>query len=100
MNLYDIKAEIADAIESMFDSVNPETGEIDAGTVERLESLQAERAAKLDGIGAYIKNLDCDIDAIDAEIKKLQKAVQVYSEKLEQENQSVLQASLINLEEK
>lgn len=72
MNLYDIKAEIAAAIESMFDSVNPETGEIDAGTVERLESLKAERAAKLDGIGAYIKNLDSDIDALDAEIKNLQ----------------------------
>lgn len=72
MNLYEINSEIADAIESMFDSVNPETGEIDAGTVERLESLKAERAAKLDGIGAYLKNLDSDIDALDAEIKNLQ----------------------------
>lgn len=72
MNLYEIKAEIADAIESMFDSVNPETGEIDAGTFERINLLQAERAAKLDGIGAYLKNLDADIDALDAEIKNLQ----------------------------
>lgn len=83
MNLYDIKAEIADAIESMFDSVNPETGEIDAGTVERLESLQAERAAKLDGIGAYLKNLDSDIDAIDAEIKTLQARKKVKENKKE-----------------
>ena len=71
MNLYEIKAEIAAAIESMFDTVNEETGEVDAGTVERLESLQAEKAEKLDGIGAYIKNLDSDIAALDAEIKKL-----------------------------
>lgn len=71
MNLYEIKAEIAAAIESMFDTVNEETGEVDAGTVERLESLQAEKAEKLDGIGAYIKNLDSDIDGIDAEIKNL-----------------------------
>lgn len=71
MNLYEIKAEIAAAIESMFDTVNEETGEVDAGTVERLESLQAEKAEKLDGIGAYIKNLDSDIEGIDAEIKNL-----------------------------
>lgn len=71
MNLYEIKAEIAAAIESMFDTVNEETGEVDAGTAERLESLQAEKAEKLDGIGAYIKNLDSDIDGIDAEIKNL-----------------------------
>lgn len=71
MNLYEIKSEIAAAIESMFDTVDEETGEIDAGTVERLETLQAAKAEKLDAIGAYIKNLDSDIEGIDAEIKKL-----------------------------
>ena len=71
MNLYEIDAGIKNAIELLFDTVNDETGEIDAGTAEQLEALQAEKAAKLDGIGAYIKNLDSDIEGLDAEIKKL-----------------------------
>ena len=71
MNLYEIKAEIAAAIESMFDTVNEETGEVDAGTVERLESLQAEKSEKIENCGLYLKNIDSEISALDAEIKKL-----------------------------
>ena len=36
-----------------------------------MENLKAARAEKLDGIGAYIKNLTAEVDAIDAEIKAL-----------------------------
>ena len=71
MNLYEINAEIAQAIESMFDTVNEETGEVDAGTFDRLESLQAEKSAKIENCGLFLKNLDSEIDAIDAEIKNL-----------------------------
>lgn len=71
MNLYEIKSEIAAAIESMFDTVNEETGEVDAGTVERLESLQAEKSEKIENCGLYLKNIDSEIAALDAEIKKL-----------------------------
>lgn len=71
MNLYEIDAEIRAAIESMFDTVNEETGEVDAGTVERLESLQAAKSAKIEGCGVVIKELDADISELDEEIKKL-----------------------------
>lgn len=71
MNLYKINAEIAAAIESMFDTVNEETGEVDAGTVERLESLQAEKNEKIENCGLYLKNIDSEIAALDAEIKNL-----------------------------
>jgi predicted transcriptional regulator len=71
MTLYEINAEIADAIESMFDSVNEETGEIDAGTVERLQELKALQAEKRDGCGAFLKNEIAELNAIKDEIEKL-----------------------------
>ena len=82
-NLYEIDAAIAAAIERMFDTVDAETGEIDAGTVEELEALQAERAAKLDNIGAYIKNLDAEVEAIDKEIATLKSRKDVKKAKIE-----------------
>ena len=71
MNLYEIKAEYVAAIESLFDSVDEETGEVNAGTVERINELKAAMSEKLDAVGAYIKNLKSDVDALDNEIKAL-----------------------------
>ena len=82
MNLFKIDAAIAAAIETMFDTVNAD-GEIDAGTVEAFEELQAERAEKLDALGAYIKNLDAEVAAIDNEIKILKARADVKKSKIE-----------------
>lgn len=73
MTLFDIDRGIAEAIEKLFDSVDPETGEIEPGSAEELEALQEARAAKLDGCGAYIKNMEAEAEAIKAEADKLKK---------------------------
>lgn len=82
MNLYKIDAAIAETIESMFDSVNDD-GEISAGTVEAFENLKIERAEKLDAIGAYLKNLTAEADAIGDEIKALQARKKVKENQIE-----------------
>lgn len=83
MTLYEINAEIRNAIETMFDSVNPETGEIDAGTFERLESLKAERAAKREGCGLFIKNETAELNEINAEIERLTARAKVKENRIE-----------------
>ena len=83
MNLYDIDAGIKAAIEEMFDTVNEETGEIEPGTIERIEELQIERAAKLENIGAYMKNEAAEIEAIKAEAAKLNERAKVKTNHLE-----------------
>ena len=83
MNLYEINAAIADAIESMFDSINEETGEVDAGTVERLESLQAEKTEKRENCGLFLKNEIADLDAIKAEIEKLTARAKIKENRIE-----------------
>lgn len=90
MNLYEIKAEYLAAIESMFDSVNEETGEVDAGTVERIAELKATLGEKLDAIGAYIKNLASDVNALDDEIKALTARKKAKENKIESLKKYVL----------
>lgn len=90
MNLYEIKAEYLAAIESMFDSVNEETGEVDAGTVERINELKAAQSEKLDAIGAYIKNLASDVKALDDEIDKLTTRKKAKEKKIESLKKYVL----------
>ena len=90
MNLYEIKAEYLAAIESMFDSVNEETGEVDAGTVERIAELKATLSEKLDAIGAYIKNLASDVKALDDEIDKLTARKKAKEKKIESLKKYVL----------
>lgn len=70
MTLYEINAELKEAIDAMFASVD-ENGEMDAQAVERFKSLEEERKEKLDNIGAFIKNEDAEINAISDEIDKL-----------------------------
>lgn len=73
MTLYEINSKLAEAIERMFDSVDPETGEIEEGTLEEINNLQEELNDKLDGCGAYIKNLEAEAEAIKSEADKLKK---------------------------
>lgn len=73
MNLFQINDRIQEAIEKMFETVNPETGEVEAGSIEELESLQETRRDKLDACGAYIKNLEAEAAALKAEADALAK---------------------------
>ena len=71
MTLYEINKAIEDAIEALFTSVDEETGEVNQEAALELERLQETRDVKLDNIGAYMKNLNAEADAIAAEINAL-----------------------------
>jgi hypothetical protein len=64
MRLYDISADLRDALESF--EVDPETGEVllDAA---RIEALEVDMDGKLEGCAVVLKELRADIDALKAE---------------------------------
>ena len=70
MSLYTIDREIQALIDSIYDSVD-ENGEV-AIDLTALEELKAERQTKCENIALYIKNLDAEVAAIDAEIENLE----------------------------
>lgn len=74
MTIFEIDAAISAAIERAFAAVDTDTGEV-AETFDsaKIEALQGERDAKIEGIALTIKNIDAEADAIDAEIKTLKK---------------------------
>ena len=68
MTLYEIDHAIAEAFEA---AIDPETGEIlDSEAWSRLETLQMEHDAKIEGIGCWIKDLNAEAAAIKAEEDK------------------------------
>lgn len=67
MNLYEIDARLANLLDVDDDIVDGDTGEI--VSLEEVEALEMERAAKIEGWGLWIKNRRADIAAIEAEIK-------------------------------
>lgn len=62
MKLYEINGELEKLIDS-------ETGEI--ANIEAFEQLSMEREAKLENIALWIKNLESDVESLQAEEKKL-----------------------------
>ena len=62
MNLYEIKSE-------MYALIDPETGEI--RDFEAWEELTISREEKRDSTASWIKSLEAEADAVDAEAKKL-----------------------------
>lgn len=71
MTLYEINRNIEDAIDAMLNSVNEETGEVDEAAANALTELQEAREKKLDNIGAYLKNLKAEAEALTEECKAL-----------------------------
>ena len=82
-SLYKIDERISDIIERMFESADPETGEIDPEIVKELTEMQEAREKKLDNIGAYMKDLAWEITAIKEEIKNLQARAKAKEKKYE-----------------
>lgn len=78
MNLYQIKSELAKAVD---ECVDKNTGVIT--NPERLEKLQMDLATKRENTALYIKNLVADINAIDAEIKSFNQRKRVLASKLD-----------------
>lgn len=90
MRLYEIDQAIMDCIDL-------ETGEILDSA--RLDELQMERAAKLEGVACWIKNLEAEADAIKAEkqnLDKREKAARNKAESLKQWLAEALQGEKLN----
>lgn len=60
MNLYEINSQILDCID-------PETGEV--MDIDRLEALNMAKAEKVDNVACWIKNLEADVLAFEAQEK-------------------------------
>jgi len=67
MSLYEIDSQLESIMTRLFESAD-ENGEIDQSILEELNQMQQARDQKLENIGAYIKNLQAEADAIDNEI--------------------------------
>lgn len=83
MTLYEINAQIEDAIEAMLNSIDAETGEVDEEAASAVKNLQVAQKEKLDNIGAYIKNLKVEIAALKAEADALKKRAEQKNKDLE-----------------
>ena len=73
-SLYEIDKELTELLENGFtlSCVDLETGVIDEEKAQAfLEQLPLEREKKVESIALFIKNLESDVDGIDAEIKRL-----------------------------
>ena len=70
MKLYEIDKALLDVIESGY-SVDEETGEV-YFSEDELEALITDRNYKIEGCALYVKNLEAEADAINAEIERLQ----------------------------
>lgn len=53
--------------QAMLECIDTETGEVI--DTERLDALQMERTAKLEGVALWIKNLESDVEAYKAEME-------------------------------
>lgn len=70
MNLYEINSQILDCIDQ-------ETGEV--MDIDRLEELNMEKAEKVDNIACWVKNLEADVAAFEAQEKAFLTARQLQS---------------------
>ena len=81
--IYEINAKIQDIIDRMFDEVDEETGEVNPDIIEELTDLEMERDQKLENIGAFIKNLEGEVDAIKKELDFLKRRAEAKKNKIE-----------------
>lgn len=81
--LYEINKNIEAIMDRMFTEVDEETGEVKAEIVEELQNLQEEREQKLDNIGAMIKNLASDVEAMKAEKSALDNRIKQKQKRIE-----------------
>lgn len=69
--LYEIKAEMEQAINNLLASTDEETGEVEEACIHALEDLQMQMDEKLDNIGCYIKNLIAEAKVLKEEEQAL-----------------------------
>ena len=98
--LYEIDKDIEAIIDRMFEEVDEETGEVKAENVNKLKELQEARDQKLDNLGAFIKNLTSDVEAMKAEKDILDKRIKTKQNKIEWLKSYVASDLLANNQEK
>lgn len=81
--LYEIDKNIEAIMDRMFEEVDEQTGEVKAEIVDELKNLQEAREEKLDNLGAFIKNLTSDVEAMKAEKDILDKRIKTKQKKIE-----------------
>ena len=77
MNLFELNAEIEKAV---LESIDPETGEVDA---DKLEELTLQREQKVENIACWIKNLVSDAKALKDEKKALEERIKAKESRAE-----------------
>lgn len=92
MTLFEIDRQTEQAIEDLLASVNEETGEVDEEMAAKIDELQNSRMEKLDNIGAYIKNLIAEKDALETEAKNLTARAKVKENEIERLKNYVAQS--------
>lgn len=84
MNLFEINEQIRYLMNSLFENVDEETGEILAEDVaEALAELSLSRTEKFENIALYIKEKQAEADALKAEAKKLTERARVATNAVE-----------------
>lgn len=83
MTLYEINRQIEDILNQMFETADEETGEVSEDALKQLEELKTAREEKLDNIGAFIKNLEAESEAIRKEMDALKKRLTAKTKKIE-----------------
>ena len=84
MKLYEIDSRLEDLYEN---AIDPETGEINPEVYEEIDSLNMERAYKVENLGLWYKNTMSDVTALDAEISNLTKRRDTLKRKAEWQKQ-------------
>lgn len=80
LSLYEIRQEIENQLDMIFDSVDTETGEVTI-SFDTLDCLNIAKAEKVENIACYIKNLDAEVEAYKTEEDRLRKRRQALENK-------------------
>lgn len=78
-NLYEMNAEMEELLEQL---VDPETGEVNEEIMEKVQQLESDIDEKVENCGLFIKNHKAFVEALDSEIKSLQKRKRIEENKI------------------
>ena len=87
MNIYEIDNRLEELYER---AIDPETGEINPEAYDEIDSLNMERAYKVENFGLWHKNTLADVTALDNEIAVLTKRRDSLKKKAEWQKQYLL----------
>lgn len=83
MKLYEIEQSIEAALNELYETVDEETGEVNADVFQKIEALNIERETKIENIACVIKNMRVDSNALKEEEEYLHKRRMAIDKKIE-----------------